>query len=67
MKRIWVNKAKSFKAARKFDRDYYLKMNALERLETVQLLREWYFKIKKGLKNEDRERLRRVIKIIQQK
>jgi len=67
MKRIWVNKAKSFEAAKKFDRDYYLKMNALERLETVQLLREWYFKIKKGLKNEDRERLRRVVKIIQQK
>jgi len=67
MKRIWVNKAQSFKAAKEFDRDYYLKMNASERLETMQLLREWYFKIKKGLKNENRKRLRRVVKIIQQK
>lgn len=67
MKKIWVNKANSFKAAERFDNDYYLKMTSSERLETVQFLREEYFKIKKGLRNEDRKRLRRVFRIIEQK
>ena len=67
MKKIWVNKANSFKAAERFDNDYYLKMTSSERLETVQFLREEYFKIKKGLRNEDRKRLQRVFRIIEQK
>lgn len=65
MKKIWVNKVASFDAAQEFDDDYYLSMSSKERLETVQFLREIYFKMKKGLDNEDRKRLRRVIKIIE--
>lgn len=65
-KRIWVNKSDSFKGAQDFDFEYYLSMSAEERLETVQFLREEYFKIKKGLRHEGRERLQRVIKVIQQ-
>lgn len=65
MKKIWINKANSFKEAERFDKEYYLALGASKRLETMQRLREIYFKIKKGLKNENRERLRRVIKIIQ--
>lgn len=65
MKRIWVNKAGSFKEAKKFDEDYYQSMSKTERLETVQFLREQYPKIIRGKKRESRKRLRRVIKIIQ--
>lgn len=64
MKKIWVNKITSLKAAKKFDDKYYLAMSRLRRLETVQLLRQMHFKIK-GLKNAGRKRLRRVIKVIQ--
>ncbi len=66
MKRIWVKKSNSFKSSGKFDINYYLLMSSSERLETMQFLREIVFKLKKNLKNEkNRERLRRVIKIIQ--
>ena len=65
MKKIWVNKVDSFDAAQEYDDDYYLSMSSKKRLETVQFLREIYFKMKKGLDNEDRKRLRRVIKIIE--
>jgi hypothetical protein len=64
MKKIWVNKPNSFKTAEKFDIDYYLTMSSSKRLGTVQFLREVYSKFKKGLKNENRKRLRRVVKII---
>lgn len=64
MKKIWVNKARLFKDAEKFDRNYYAAMSKTEKLETMQFLREIYSKIK-GLKNEGRKRLRRVIKVIQ--
>jgi len=64
MKKIWVNKASSFKAAERFDDDYYLAMPSSKRLETVQILREMYFKMKR-FKNAGRKRLRRIIKIIQ--
>jgi len=67
MKRmIWVNKSDSFDAANEFDDDYYLSMSREERLETLQFLREIYFKIKKGSEDEGRKGLRRVIKIIEQ-
>ncbi|MDI6735533.1 MAG: hypothetical protein QME42_04980 [bacterium] len=66
MEKIWVNKADSFADAERFDRDYYLKMTNEERLETVQFLRESYYKLT-GTKNEDRKRLRRVINVIEQK
>ena len=65
MKKIWVNKPNSFKTAEQFDIDYYLAMSRSKRLETVQFLREIYFKFKKGLKNENRERLRRADKVVQ--
>ena len=65
MKKVWINKVYSFAEAEKFDRDYYLQMDPLQRLEIVQLLREAYYKMKKGSQNENRKRLRRTIKIIQ--
>jgi hypothetical protein len=65
-KKIWINKSDSPGAAQEFDFEYYLSMSSEERLETVQLLREEYYKIKKGSKHESRERLRRDIKVIQQ-
>lgn len=69
MKKIWVNKAKSFKEAEEFDRKYYTSMTGEERLETMQFLREIYLKfflkIKKGSKDESRKGLRRTIKILQ--
>lgn len=61
MKKIWVNKANSFKEAEEFDNNYYLSMSASERLEIMQELRDIYYKIK----NESRKRLSRFIKIIQ--
>jgi hypothetical protein len=68
MKKIWINKADSFKASEKFDAGYYLEMTLSERLETVQLLREEYSKIHKkkgGPKDEIAKGLRRVIRVIQ--
>jgi hypothetical protein len=65
MKKIWVNKANSFKDAEEFDRKFYLNMTADQRLETMQILREMYFKMKDKRKNESRKGLRRVIKVIQ--
>ncbi|MBL7084955.1 MAG: hypothetical protein ISS43_02465 [Candidatus Omnitrophica bacterium] len=64
MKKIWVNKATSFKAAKQFDDNYYLAISGIKRIETMQILREMHFKIK-GFKNAGRKRLRRVIKVIQ--
>ena len=66
MKKIWVNIAKSFKEAQDFDNAYYLRLSSAERVESVQFLREEYFK-SHGLKQrEDGKRLRRVFRIIKQ-
>ncbi len=65
-KKIWVKKMTSFEEAEQFDLKYYRSQSARERLETVQMLREMYFKLKKGLKNEGRKGLRRSVKILQQ-
>ena len=68
MKKIWIHKPSSFREAEKFDADYYMAMTPSERLGTVQLLREEYFKIRgktKGAKSENSEGLRRVIRVIQ--
>ncbi len=62
--KVWVNRVNSFKEAEKFDLAYYFRMSPSQRLETVQLLREGYSKIKRQTNNEGRKRLRRVIKII---
>lgn len=66
MKKIWVNKAGSFRSAERFDEEYYLGLSRSERLEIIQHLREIYFKIKKEGKGESRKGLRRLIKIVQQ-
>ena len=66
MKKIWVNKARSFDEAQKFDDSYYLGLSVMERIEIVQLLREEFFK-SNGLKfREDGKRLRRVSSVIKQ-
>jgi DNA polymerase III delta subunit len=67
MKKVWIHKADSFADAEEFERNYYSKMSPSERLETVQILREVYFKLKKGSKDESRKGLRRVLKIAEQK
>ena len=67
MEKVWINKAHSFEEAAKFDESYYKAMSPQERLDTVQFLREIYPKIKKDVKGDGRKRLRRIIRIIQQK
>ena len=64
--KIWIKKSRSFKEAERFDDAYYRAMSRTERLETVQLLREIYYKIKKDKYNAGTKRLRKVVKIIQQ-
>jgi len=64
--KVWVNKAKSFEAAERFDKNYYLRMSGKERLETVQMLREMWFNVDKS-NNENGKRLRRTVRIIKQK
>ncbi len=64
--KIWVNKSNSFKEAQEFDDSYYLSLTPIERLETVQFLREEYWKLKKDIKHESGKRLRRVLKLIKQ-
>jgi hypothetical protein len=66
MKRIWINKAGSFKEAQDYDISYYLSLSSEERLECVQFLREEYFKFNGIEFREDGKRLRRVFKIIKQ-
>jgi hypothetical protein len=66
MKRVWVNKAGSFKEALDFDTAYYLSLSSEERVEGVQFLREEYFKAKGIEFREDGKRLRRVFRIIKQ-
>ena len=66
MKRIWINKAGSFKEAQNFDNKYYLSLSSIERVEGVQILREEYFK-SNGLEfRENGKRLRRVSRVIKQ-
>jgi hypothetical protein len=66
MNKIWVNKAKSFEEAQHFDNAYYLSLSSSERVESVQILREEYFKTN-GLEfREDGKRLRRVFRVIKQ-
>jgi hypothetical protein len=64
--KIWVNKSESLEDAQEFDDIYYLSMSEIERVETVQFLREEYWKMSKRQDYEDRKRLRRVFKTIKQ-
>ncbi|MDP8215276.1 MAG: hypothetical protein RAO92_06830 [Candidatus Euphemobacter frigidus] len=68
MQKIWVNKADSFLDAEEFEQSYYSGMLPSEKLDTIQWLREEYFRSHKmGIGNESGKRLRRVFKIIEQK
>ncbi len=67
MKKIWINKVRSFKSAEEFDIEYYQKIGPRKRLELMQILREMFYKIKPYKKNEGRKRLRRFVKIVQHK
>ena len=66
MKKIWVNKAKSFEEAQDFDNEYYLSLSSAERVESVQILREAYLKSHRLKLRENGKRLRRVFRIIKQ-
>jgi hypothetical protein len=66
MKKIWVNRAKSFEEAQEFDNAYYLRLSRTERVESVQYLREEYFKSHGLNLREDGKRLRRVFRVIKQ-
>ena len=66
MTKIWINKTKSFEEAKTFDKEYYKNMSAADRIETIQILREQYFKLKYPNLNKNGRRLQRVCKIIKQ-
>jgi hypothetical protein len=67
MNKIWVNKADSFSAVEEFEESYYSEMLPSERLDTLQWMREEYFRSQKmSLGDESGKRLRRVFKIIKQ-
>ena len=66
MKKNWINRAKSFEEAQDFNNAYYLRLSSAERVESVQLLREEYFKSHGLILREDGKRLRRVFRIIEQ-
>jgi len=66
MERVWVNKAKSFDEAKRFERQYYKSLSAVERLETLQFLRETHFRLSGAVLDENGKRLRRVLSIIEQ-
>jgi len=65
-KKVWAHVADSYKSAQEFDDAYYLSMSSEERVETVQILRECYLRMKKGSFHESRKRLRRVLRVIEQ-
>ena len=64
--KIWFNKSISFEEAGEFDTAYYLKLSSVERLETIQILREAHFNATGLLPHENGKRLRRVFRVIKQ-
>ena len=66
MRKIWINRAKSFEEAQDFDNVYYLNLSSVERVEIVQILREEYFKNHGMNFREDGKRLRRVLRVVKQ-
>lgn len=60
--KIWIKKFNSFKEAREEELEYHFNMTPEERLETVEYLKEVFYKLKDYGKG--REGLRRVFKII---
>ena len=67
MRKIWVRKARSFREAERFDREYYQAMSPGERVETVQFIREQLVKIRGSSRRHAGHRtgLRRVLTIVQ--
>ena len=64
LKNIWIQKMASHKEAEAFDARYYFNMSRIERLETLQFLREIYDKMRKDRRNACSKGLRRSIKVI---
>ncbi len=64
-KRAYIYKARSFKEAEEWEDNLYASLNTEERLSDIQVCREQYF-IMKGI-DENRKRLRRVVRVIKQK
>ena len=63
IKKIWIHRARSFKEAEEFDHSYYRAMSWQEKLDTVQFLRELYYKIKMNLSREKKKILAKRIKL----
>ena len=63
IKKIWIHRARSFKEAEEFDHSYYRAMSWQEKLDTVQFLREIYYKIKRNLSREKKKILAKRIKL----
>lgn len=59
--KIWIRKFNSFKEAREAELEDYFTMTPEERLETMEYLRESFYKLK--CYEKGREGLRRVFKI----
>ncbi len=62
MKKIWINRAKNFKEAERFDAAYYIKMTPEERLDIMEMLRNEYWKLK-GKPNECKKRICKVVEV----
>lgn len=67
MGKWWIRKAHSFEEEEKFDDEYYRQRSPEERLSDIQFCREMYFRLRRTDINESRKRLRRAIRVIQQK
>jgi hypothetical protein len=64
--KIWVKKSRTFSEAQDQDLQYYMNMTPQERIETVQLLREQYFKFNGNVPDESGKGLRRTVRVVQQ-
>jgi hypothetical protein len=65
MKKVWIHKTNSFEKAEELEERYHLFESPEQRLSDLQFCREQYLKMK-GIKDESRKGLRRVIKVIKQ-
>jgi hypothetical protein len=65
--KIWVKKTGSFSEAQDNDLQYYMNMSPQERIETVQFLREQYFKFNGMNLHEGGKGLRRTVKVVQKR
>jgi hypothetical protein len=65
MKKPWIKKFKSFAEAEASDKKRYSKMSPKEKWDTMQFLREVYYKFQGGA-YEKGKGLRRVLKVIKQ-